>query len=225
MSPGPSGLRSAGSSAADRLRHRRLQGPGDPLVVRGEDGRLKARPALGSDRAGRRGRSPTSAIRWRTVRPAGLGRRRRQLLPRDHRPLASPPGLGERGRRALRLTSCTAFPAGMGKVLYSTDRVESVSARLRRVTRDRGHFPSGQAALKVLCPVVRELIEPKACDVDDVAARWKSACNASRCSSTTGSAPGEDPGLAQEHLLVRLNAFRRESAEWVSCVVSGARRV
>ncbi|MFB7330551.1 hypothetical protein ACFC00_02760 [Streptomyces adustus] len=42
--------------------------------------------------------------------------------------------------------------------------------------------------------MVRELIAPKACDFDDVAARWKSVCNASRCSSTTGSAPGEDPG-------------------------------
>ena len=36
------------------------------------------------------------------------------------------------------------------KVIYTTNLIESMNARLRKVTRNRGQFPSEQAALKVL---------------------------------------------------------------------------
>ncbi|HET6353591.1 MAG TPA: IS256 family transposase [Streptomyces sp.] len=75
-------------------------------------------------------------------------------------------------------TPYLAFPAEIRKVVYSTNMVESINARLRKATRNRGHFPSEQAALKVLYLAVRELIEPKARDVNHVAAHWKSALNA-----------------------------------------------
>lgn len=51
-------------------------------------------------------------------------------------------------------------------------------ARLRKVTRNRGHFPTEQAALKVLYLAVIELIEPKTCDRNHVAPHWKAALNA-----------------------------------------------
>jgi hypothetical protein len=38
---------------------------------------------------------------------------------------------------------------------------ESMNARLRKVTRNRGQFPSGQSALKVLYLVVRNLEESR----------------------------------------------------------------
>jgi transposase-like protein len=38
--------------------------------------------------------------------------------------------------------------------------VESINSRLRKATRNRGHFPSEQAALKVLYLAVREQIAP-----------------------------------------------------------------
>ncbi|MFH9983967.1 transposase, partial [Streptomyces sp. NPDC017179] len=63
------------------------------------------------------------------------------------------------------------------KVVYSTNLIESINARLRKTTRNRGHFPSEQAALKVLYLAVRELITPKARDVNHVAAHWKTALN------------------------------------------------
>ncbi|MFF8947108.1 IS256 family transposase [Streptomyces sp. NPDC014864] len=75
-------------------------------------------------------------------------------------------------------TPYLAFPPEIRKVVYSTNMVESINARLRKTTRNRGHFPSEQAALKVLYLAVRELIEPKARDVNHVAAHWKSALNA-----------------------------------------------
>ena len=59
--------------------------------------------------------------------------------------------------------------------MYSTNLIESINARLRKTTRNRGHFPSEQAALKVLYLAVRELITPKASDVNHVAAHWKRA--------------------------------------------------
>lgn len=55
--------------------------------------------------------------------------------------------------------------------------VESMNARLRKDTRNRGHFPSEQTALKVLYLAVREQINPKARDANHVAAHWKEALN------------------------------------------------
>jgi hypothetical protein len=67
-------------------------------------------------------------------------------------------------------TPYLAFPPEIRKVVYSTNLIESINARLRKTTRNRGHFPSEQAALKVLYLAVRELITPKARDVNHVAA-------------------------------------------------------
>ncbi|MFE5163660.1 IS256 family transposase [Streptomyces sp. NPDC056697] len=74
-------------------------------------------------------------------------------------------------------TPYLAFPPEIRKVVYSTNLIESINARLRKTTRNRGHFPSEQAALKVLYLAVRELITPKASDINHVAAHWKKALN------------------------------------------------
>ncbi|MER6363317.1 IS256 family transposase [Kitasatospora sp. NPDC001527] len=74
-------------------------------------------------------------------------------------------------------TPYLAFPPAIRKVVYSTNMVESINSRLRKATRNRGHFPSEQAALKVLYLAVRELIAPRARDVNHVAAHWKEALN------------------------------------------------
>jgi putative transposase len=42
------------------------------------------------------------------------------------------------------------FPVELRKVVYTTNAIESLNARFRRAVRHRGHFPSEQAALKVL---------------------------------------------------------------------------
>jgi transposase-like protein len=42
------------------------------------------------------------------------------------------------------------YPPELRKVVYTTNAVESLNARFRRVTRSRPHFPTEQAAMKVL---------------------------------------------------------------------------
>ncbi|MCD9166216.1 transposase, partial [Streptomyces albireticuli] len=67
-------------------------------------------------------------------------------------------------------TPYLAFPPEIRKAVFSTNLIESINARLRKATRNRGHLPSEQAALKVLYLAVREQITPKARDVNHVAA-------------------------------------------------------
>jgi len=52
-----------------------------------------------------------------------------------------------------------AFPPEVRRVIYTTNLIESMNARLRKVTRNRGQFPSEQAALKVLYLAVRNLAD------------------------------------------------------------------
>jgi len=42
------------------------------------------------------------------------------------------------------------FPIELRKIVYTTNAIESLNARFRRAVRHRGHFPTEQAALKVL---------------------------------------------------------------------------
>src|SRR5215467_6547271 len=56
-------------------------------------------------------------------------------------------------------TPFLAFPPEVRKVIYTTNLIESMNARLRKATRNRGKFPSEQAALKVLYLAVRNLEE------------------------------------------------------------------
>ena len=43
-----------------------------------------------------------------------------------------------------------AFPAEVRRILYTTNAIEAVNAKLRRAVRARGHFPTDDAALKLL---------------------------------------------------------------------------
>lgn len=43
-----------------------------------------------------------------------------------------------------------AFPAEVRKLIYTSNAIEELNARLRRAVRARGHFPNDDAALKLL---------------------------------------------------------------------------
>lgn len=43
-----------------------------------------------------------------------------------------------------------AFPADVQKLVYMTNAIEALNARLRRAVRARGHFPNDDAVLKLL---------------------------------------------------------------------------
>jgi putative transposase len=59
-----------------------------------------------------------------------------------------------------------------------TNLIESMNARLRKVTRNRGQFPSEQAALKVLYLAVRNLDEFRSPNVGTRSSGWKQALQA-----------------------------------------------
>jgi putative transposase len=63
------------------------------------------------------------------------------------------------------------------RVIYSTNAIESLNARMRRATRARGHFPNEQAALKCLDMTIRSL-DPTGRGRQRWMNRWKPALNA-----------------------------------------------
>lgn len=48
-----------------------------------------------------------------------------------------------------------AFPPEVRKIIYTTNAIESLNSVLRRAVRARGHFPSDEAAMKLLWLVLR----------------------------------------------------------------------
>lgn len=49
-----------------------------------------------------------------------------------------------------RFTPFLQFPPMLRKVIYTTNSIESLNYQLRKVTKNRGHFPSTDAAVKLL---------------------------------------------------------------------------
>src|SRR5262245_22830870 len=70
-----------------------------------------------------------------------------------------------------------AYSPEIRKVIYSTNAIESVHARLRRSVRARGHFPTEQAAMKCPYLAVRSL-DPTGRGQQRWSTRWKPALNA-----------------------------------------------
>jgi putative transposase len=75
-------------------------------------------------------------------------------------------------------TPFLAFPPEVRWVIYTTNLIESMNARLRKVTRNRGQFPSEQAALKVLYLAVRNLEDFRRPNVGIRSSGWKQALQA-----------------------------------------------
>jgi putative transposase len=55
------------------------------------------------------------------------------------------------------------FPAEVRKIIYTTNAIESLNASVRKAVRNKGHFPSDQAATKLIWLALR-----------NVAEKWKS---------------------------------------------------
>jgi transposase-like protein len=75
-------------------------------------------------------------------------------------------------------TPFLAFPPEVRRVIYTTNLIESMNARLRKVTRNRGQFPSEQAVLKVLYLAVRNLEELRSPNAGIRSSGWKQALQA-----------------------------------------------
>lgn len=66
-----------------------------------------------------------------------------------------------------------AFPPAVRKVIYTTNAIESVNARLRKIIKTRGHFPSDDAASKLIWLALRNITEAWIRPSID----WKTAMN------------------------------------------------
>src|SRR6516164_1054118 len=61
------------------------------------------------------------------------------------------PAIGQSWRRVwAEIIPFYAFPGGVRRILYTTNAIEALNAKLRRAVRARGHFPSDDAATKLL---------------------------------------------------------------------------
>ena len=49
------------------------------------------------------------------------------------------------------------FDTAIRKVIYTTNAIESINYQLRKITRNRGHFPSDEAAIKLLYLGIRNI--------------------------------------------------------------------
>lgn len=77
-----------------------------------------------------------------------------------------------------RFTPFLAYPAEIRKVIYTTNLIESINYQLRKVTRNRGHFPNDDAALKLLRLAVRNITSTRGGDLGTGTWGWKQALNA-----------------------------------------------
>jgi len=61
------------------------------------------------------------------------------------------PAIGPSWRRAWgEVVPFYAFPAEVRRLLYTTNAIEALNSKLRRAVRARGHFPTDEAAMKLL---------------------------------------------------------------------------
>lgn len=61
------------------------------------------------------------------------------------------PAIGQIWRRAWsEVIPFFAFPKDVRRIIYTTNAIEALNSKLRRAVRARGHFPSDEAAMKLL---------------------------------------------------------------------------
>jgi len=66
-----------------------------------------------------------------------------------------------------------AFPPDVRRIIYTTNAIESVNAQVRKIIKTRGHFPSDEAATKLIWLALRNITA----EWSRPAYNWKSAMN------------------------------------------------
>jgi len=94
---------------------------------------------------------------WRVRKPNGMD---------DYLPI------GQSWRRSwARITPFFDFPPEIRKVIYTTNAIESVNMSLRKITKNRGSFPSDEALLKLFYLALRNISKKWTMPIRD----WKAA--------------------------------------------------
>ena len=55
-----------------------------------------------------------------------------------------------------------AFPPELRKIIYTTNAIESLNFQLRKIIKNRGHFPNDDAAIKLLWLAIRDIEDKRA---------------------------------------------------------------
>jgi putative transposase len=71
-----------------------------------------------------------------------------------------------------------AFPPALRKIIYTTNAIESLNYQLRKIIKNRGHFPNDQAAVKLLWLAI--------CSIEDKRARERDRLSKDRLAPRTG---------------------------------------
>jgi putative transposase len=71
-----------------------------------------------------------------------------------------------------------AFPPEIRKVIYTTNQIESINYQLRKISKNRGHFPHDDAAIKLLYLALRNINPERGGDLGTGTYGWKRALNA-----------------------------------------------
>jgi transposase-like protein len=66
-----------------------------------------------------------------------------------------------------------AFPPDVRRVIYTTNAIESLHMQLRKIIKTRGHFPSDEAAIKLMWLALRNILADKVRSAKE----WKAAMN------------------------------------------------
>jgi putative transposase len=69
------------------------------------------------------------------------------------------------------------FPPELRKVVYTTNLIESINYQLRKITKTRGHFPSDEAAMKLLYLGIRNISTQRGGDAGTGTWGWKQCLN------------------------------------------------
>jgi putative transposase len=76
-------------------------------------------------------------------------------------------------RNWAQVTPFFAYPADIRKVIYTTNAIESLNMSLRKVTKNRGSFPTDEAMLKLLYLALKNIAKKWTLPIRD----WKAAMN------------------------------------------------
>ena len=66
-----------------------------------------------------------------------------------------------------------AYPSEIRKMIYTTNAIESLHMQLRKVLKNRGHFPSDEAATKLIYLALRNITKKW----KNPPVTWRSAAN------------------------------------------------
>jgi len=87
---------------------------------------------------------------------------------------ATYPSIAQSWQRAWEhVTPFFAFPPEIRRVIYTTNAIESLNMQLRKIIKTRGHFPTDEAAIKLLWLALRNVLAKSVRSAFD----WKRAMN------------------------------------------------